>query len=167
MSTPETPTYMSALTQGAWSHDAHGAAARKLISTRKVDTMRLTILARSTMPSLSVVTVVTVTHSESRPWTPTAGTEAAKRAEVGHRVQAMVTGSTGGIGLTAGHQMREGGRRQAKLSAGLGIVKGAGLHAVMWMGSSLMEKGADGTDILHSPPMKLMARSDGTGAGSK
>lgn len=157
----------SALTQVALSHDARGAAAKRLTLAKKAGTMRLIILTRSTMLSLSVVIVVTVTQSASKSWTRIATTEAAKRAEVGLPVQVTVIGNTGGIVLTAGHQMREAVRRLAKVSAGLGTVRGAGLRGVMLMGNSLMEKGADGTGILHSPPMTLMARSAGIGAGSE
>lgn len=160
------PICMSALTQGALSQDGHGAAARRLTSTRKVDTMRLTIPVKSTIPSLSVATV-TVTQSASKPWIPIVGTEALKRAEVGPLVLLMVIENTGGIGFIAGRQMRKVVRMVANLSVGFGTVRQAGLHGVTWMVSSRMEKGADDIGILHSPPTILMAKSADTGVGSK
>lgn len=79
----------------------------------------------------------------------------------------MVNGSTGGIEHTAEHQMKEVVNRVAELSVALGIVRGAGLYELTWVGNILMEKDADDTGMLDSPLMKLTARNVDTGAGSE
>lgn len=79
----------------------------------------------------------------------------------------MVNGSTGGIEHTAEHQMMEVVNRVAELSVAHGIVRGAGLYELTWVGNILMEKGADGTGMLDSPLMKSMARNADTDAGSE
>lgn len=79
----------------------------------------------------------------------------------------MVNGSTGGIEPTAEHQMMEVVNRVAELNVALGIVRGAGLYELTWVGNILMEKGADGTGMLDSPLMKSMARNADTDAGSE